>query len=151
MVLCDSHLSSRLPSFVYSLPTQALQWRHNERMAPQITGVSVLCWTVASVADQRKHRSSASFAFMRRINRWPGISRKNGQQRGKCFHLMTWSWGFQHNGHAMMRLTHGPAMGPSALLWMMFWLMITTPAEYPNGGYQHVIRNFHSNKTILYS
>ena len=34
-------------------------------MASQITGVSVVCSTVCSGADQRKHQSSASLAFVR--------------------------------------------------------------------------------------
>ena len=40
-------------------------------MAFQITGVSMVCSTVCSGADQRKHQSSASLAFVRRILRWP--------------------------------------------------------------------------------
>ena len=43
--------------------------------------------TVYSGADQRKHRSSATLAILREIS--AGISRKTGQQRGICFHLMT--------------------------------------------------------------
>ena len=39
-------------------------------MASQITGVSIVCSTVCSDADRRKHQSSASLAFMRRIHRW---------------------------------------------------------------------------------
>ena len=34
-------------------------------MAPQFTGVSSVCSTVCSSADQRKHQSSASLAFVR--------------------------------------------------------------------------------------
>ena len=34
-------------------------------MASQITGVSIVCLTVCSGADQRKHQSSASLAFVR--------------------------------------------------------------------------------------
>ena len=40
-------------------------------MASQITSLTIVCSTVYSVADQRKHRSSASLAFMRGIHRWP--------------------------------------------------------------------------------
>ena len=40
-------------------------------MASQITGVSIVCSTVGSSADQRKHQSSASLAFMWGIHRWP--------------------------------------------------------------------------------
>ena len=47
---------------------------------------------VYSFADQRKHQSSASLAFVRGIHRRPVNSRTKGQERGKCFHLMTSSW-----------------------------------------------------------
>ena len=44
---------------VNALPTHSLQWRHNVRDG----------------ANQGKHQSSASLAFVRRIHRWP-ITRK---------------------------------------------------------------------------
>ena len=37
-------------------------------MASQITGVSIVCSTVGSGADQRKHQSSTSLAFVRGIH-----------------------------------------------------------------------------------
>ena len=40
-------------------------------MASQITVVSFVYSTVCSGADQRKHQSSASLAFMREIQLWP--------------------------------------------------------------------------------
>ena len=40
-------------------------------MASQIIGVPILCSTVGSGADQRKHQGSASPAFVRGIHRWP--------------------------------------------------------------------------------
>ena len=40
-------------------------------MASQITGVSSVCSTVCSNADQRKHQSSASLAFLKGIHRSP--------------------------------------------------------------------------------
>ena len=52
-------------------------------MASQLTGAPIVYTTVCSGADQRKHQSSASPAFVR------GIPRTKGQYRGKCFHLMT--------------------------------------------------------------
>ena len=57
-----------------------LQWRHNgdidndvimSAMASQITSVAIVYSTVYSGADQRKHQSSASLAFVRGIHRWP--------------------------------------------------------------------------------
>ena len=52
--------------------------------------------TFYSGADQRKHHSSDSLAFVCEFtcDRW--IPRTNGQLRGKCFHLLTSSW-FRQN------------------------------------------------------
>ena len=47
-------------------------------MASQITSVSTVCSIVASGADQRKHQSSASLAFVRGIHRWPVNSPHKG-------------------------------------------------------------------------
>ena len=71
-------------------------------MAYQITGVSIVCSTVGSGADQRKHRSSASLALCGEFtgDRW--IPRTKGQWRGKYFHLMTSSW-FGFFCHARFR------------------------------------------------
>ena len=40
-------------------------------MASQITSLTIVYPTVYSGADQRKHQSSASLAFVRGIHRWP--------------------------------------------------------------------------------
>ena len=40
-------------------------------MAPQITSLTIVYSTVYSDADQRKHQSSASLAFVRGIHRGP--------------------------------------------------------------------------------
>ena len=58
-------------------------------MASQITSLTVVYSIVDSDADQRKHQSSASLAFVWGIHRDRWISRTKGQLRGKCFHLMT--------------------------------------------------------------
>ena len=59
-------------------------------MAFQITSFTIDVYsTVYSGADQRKHQSSASLAFVRGIHRWSVNSRTKGQLRGKRFHLMT--------------------------------------------------------------
>ena len=57
--------------------------------ASQITSLTVVYSTVYSDADQRKHQSSASLAFVWGIHRDRWIPRTKGQLRGKCFHLMT--------------------------------------------------------------
>ena len=61
-------------------------------MASQITSLTVVYSTVYSDADQRKHQSSASLAFVWGIHRDWWIPRTKGQLRGKCFHFMTSSW-----------------------------------------------------------
>ena len=43
-------------------------------MASQITSLMIVYSSVYSDADQRKHQSSASLAFLRGIRRWPVIS-----------------------------------------------------------------------------
>ena len=47
-------------------------------MASQITSVSIVCSTVCSGADQRKHLSSAALTFVRGIQRWPEDSPQKG-------------------------------------------------------------------------
>ena len=61
-------------------------------MASQITSLTVVYSTVYSDADQRKHQSSASLAFVWGIHRDRWIPRTKDQLRGNCFHLMTSSW-----------------------------------------------------------
>ena len=64
------------------------RWHHcdviTSAMASQITGISIVCLTVCSGADQRKHQSSASLAFVRGIHMWP-ISIINGPVTRKMF------------------------------------------------------------------
>ena len=54
-------------------------------VASQITGVSIVCSTVVSGADQRKHQSSTSLAFMWGIHRWPVNSLHKGPVTWKMF------------------------------------------------------------------
>ena len=54
-------------------------------LVSQITSLAIACSTVYSVADQRKHQSSASLAFVRGIHRWPVNSPHKGPVTGKMF------------------------------------------------------------------
>ena len=56
--------------------------------ASQITSLALVYSTVYSDADQGKHQSSASLAFVWGIHRDRWTPRTKGQLRGKCFHLM---------------------------------------------------------------
>ena len=53
--------------------------------ASQITCVSIVCTNFCSGADQRKHQSSASLAFVRGIHRWPVDSPHKGPVTRKMF------------------------------------------------------------------
>ena len=58
-------------------------------MASQITSLMVVYSTVYSNADQRKHQSFASLAFVWGIHRHRWIPCTKGHLRTKCFRLMT--------------------------------------------------------------
>ena len=74
-------------------------------MGFQITSVSIVCSPVCSVADQRKHKNSASLAFVKGIHRWPVDSPHNRPATRKMFpfdDVIMIIWGFllqwRHNG-----------------------------------------------------
>ena len=54
-------------------------------VASQITSLMIVYWTVYSGADQRKHQSSVSLAFVRGIHRWPVNSPHKGPVVQKMF------------------------------------------------------------------
>ena len=54
-------------------------------MASQITSLTIAYSTVYSDADQRKHQSSASLAFVREIHRWPVNSARKWPVTRKMF------------------------------------------------------------------
>ena len=54
-------------------------------MASQITGVSIVCTTLSSGTDQRKHQSFASLAFVTRIHQWQMNSPHKGPVMRKIF------------------------------------------------------------------
>ena len=54
-------------------------------MAPHITSIRIVCSTVYSGADQRKHQSCASLSLVRGIHRWPVNSSHKGPVTRKMF------------------------------------------------------------------
>ena len=54
-------------------------------MASQIPNLTIVYSTVYSGADQRKHQSSLSLAFVRGIHRWPVNSPHKGPVTQKMF------------------------------------------------------------------
>ena len=61
----------------------SLEWRHNEIDVVSNDRRNECVRTVCSGADQRKHQSSASLAFVRGIHRWPVNSPHKGPVRGE--------------------------------------------------------------------
>ena len=80
-------------------------------IASQITSLTVVYSIVYSGADQRKHQSSASLAFVQGIHRGRWIPRTKGQLRGKCFHLMTSSW-MNYFRNCTIQNEHIPSVSP---------------------------------------
>ena len=79
-------------------------------MASQITSLTIVYSTVYSGTDQRKHRSSASLAFVRRIHRWLVNSPHKGLVTRKMLPFddvimqMTGCWQtIYHEVHTMIR------------------------------------------------
>ena len=87
--------------FVYVVSMVSDRWHYSNgimsAMASEISDVAFVCSTVCSGADQRKHQSSASLAFVRGIHRWNPLTK--GQFRGKCFHSVTSSWNEFSSGY----------------------------------------------------
>ena len=67
-------------------------------VASQITSLRIVYSIVYSGADQRKHQSSVSLAFVRGIHQDRWIPRTKGQLRGKYLRLLTSSCGYLYNG-----------------------------------------------------
>ena len=90
--LCWNYYADVITAAV-SIPLSPLCNHYNDvtmtTMASQITSLMVVYSTVYSDADQRKHQSSASLAFVWGIHRDRWIPRTKGQLRGKYSHLMT--------------------------------------------------------------
>ena len=56
-------------------------------IASQIVSLTIVYLTIYSDTDQRKHQSSASLAFVRRIHRWPMNSPHKEPVTRKMFHF----------------------------------------------------------------
>ena len=85
-----------LQRLIYIPPTLSVQYftwnahmNYNDvimsAMTSQITSISIVYSAVCSGADQRKHQSSASLAFVRGIHRWPVNSPHKGPVTRKMF------------------------------------------------------------------
>ena len=111
---------------------QLTHWHYSDvimtTIASLITSLAVVYSAVYSDADQRKHQSSASLAFVWGIHRDRWIPRTKGQLRGKCFHLMTSSCKIyvlfqllQCSTQCHMILGH-VIMAPQNIIYIITWL-----------------------------
>ena len=66
-------------------------------MASQITSLTIVYSTVYSGADQRKHQSSATLAFVMGIHRWPVYSPRKGPVTRKMFPFYDVIISFRHD------------------------------------------------------
>ena len=88
-------------------------------MASQITSLTIVYWTVYSEADQRKHQSSASLAFVRGIHRWPT------QMASSAENVSIW---WRHHGAHKSSVKWVP-VGPGVLRWCSVvdgWLRVNS-------------------------
>ena len=86
-----SHIPSPAIIYWFAIDTAlSICWNHYSdvtmgAMASQITSLEIVYSTVCSCADQRKHQSSVSLAFVRWIHRWPVNSPQKGPVARKMF------------------------------------------------------------------
>ena len=85
-----SRLLITCPSWMQLVEDEWIPLAHNSDvlmsvMASQITSLMIVCSTVCSGADQRKHQSSASLAFLMGIHWWPVNSPHKGPVTWKMF------------------------------------------------------------------
>ena len=83
-ILRYNHETNYAQSIYFNEPCRIItNMHHNDvimsAMASQMTGVSIAYSTVQTGADQSKHQSSVSLAFVRGIHRWSVNSRTKGQ------------------------------------------------------------------------
>ena len=118
------------------MTSQWTRWRLN-------TIVSIVYSSVCSGADQAKHQSSASLAFVRGIHRWPANSHTKGQQRGKCFHLITSSCTRNTNYHMWYNLvgSSGGRLFPPTSFCPVF------PDNCVRNNQDHINPDFYSSKS----
>ena len=92
-------------------------------IASQITSLTIVFSTVYSDADQRKHKSSASLAFVHGIHRGPVNSPHKWPVTRKCFHLMTSSRHFcASDGRALKQWSIFPTIVSYIIHWQFHYV-----------------------------
>ena len=91
----------------------------------QITGVSIVYSTVCSGVHRRKHQSSTSLAFVRRIQWWPVNSPLKGSVTRKYFYLMMSSC--RNAVQFTLKITYDFETLPGGAKWVSKWLITGAP------------------------
>ena len=123
-------------------------------IASQITRLMIVYWTVYSDADQRKHHSSVSLAFVRGIHRWPVNHPHRGPVTQKMFpfddvimsYITGSDWHFsgasfnslnligaymrQHNIPTVLQIMACPLFNTKPLYWPMLVYCQLDPKEH---------------------
>ena len=98
-----------------------------DAMALQITGVSGFCSGFCSGADQRKHQSSASQAFVKGIHRWPVTGGFPSQRASNAENASIW---WRHHEHTRLSPRHNTSMASDNLMYyflaMPVWYITLT-------------------------
>ena len=89
-------------------------------IASQITSLTIVYSTVYSDADQRKHRSSASLAFVWGIHRGPVNSPHKWPVTRKMFPLMTSSWRLLQDPNRIQQKIFDVRLLPT---WPFIWFL----------------------------
>ena len=105
----------------------SLLWRHNGEMASQITSLTIVYSNVHSGADQRKHQSSASLAFVRGIHRWPVNSPHKGPVNAENVSI----WWRHHDLFDIIRTMTSDVLATQEVVLTKF--SQNSPASAPKG------------------
>ena len=111
--------------------------------ASQITSLAIVYSTVDSVADQRKHQSSASLVFVRGIRRWPVNSPHKPPVTRKKFTFddvitelqrMRWSWRLKRHNNSVDEFCMNcrlMSIEPGFADWWFCLRFLIDPMVYP--------------------
>ena len=97
-------------------------------MASQITSLKIVYSSVYSGADERRHQSSASLAFVKGIHRWPVNSPHKGPVSGKMF-----PFDDVISQNTNPNEIHSSMLGnaiPDAMVWLKNWVSNRNVAQY---------------------
>ena len=106
-----------------------LLWRHNGSDGVSISSLTIVYSTAYSGANQRKHQSSASLAFVRGIHRWP----VNSPHKWPVTRKMLGEADVAQTDPCMMMSSNGSIFRVTGLLWGEFtghrWIPLTKASD----------------------